>query len=110
MLAIVNRPGTGIFSSLGTDMTITWYMCSVFLNVTATLYIVGQLLSKRKAIVKALGPEHSKQYIGIAAMLIESAALYSVFGIIFVASFLHGSAVQNIVLPILGVMEVSELA
>jgi len=72
-------------SLLALDLGEVWYVLSVTINLYATIAIVGKLLWQRKSIVAVLGPVHSGVYIGIISMLIESAALYSVFGVIFLA-------------------------
>lgn len=42
-------------------------------------------------------------------MLVESAAIYSVFGIIFIGTYFRQNPVNNLVLPILGTLEVCTL-
>lgn len=105
-LVEVSLPGGTLWSPLGIDFTTSWFMLSIFLNVILTILIVGRLLFKRRAISKVLGAQHSTHYTSIAALLVESAALYSVTGIIFVGTFLTANPVQNLILPILGMCTV----
>lgn len=50
----------------------------------------------------ALGDSHARTYASIAAMMAESAAPYSICGIIFIATFAANSPGQNLFLPPLG--------
>jgi len=77
------------------------YSSSVALNVLVTLLIVWRLMDTRRTLKQALGAEHAKAYTSIAAMLIESAALYSGVGIIRIVAYARKSDVQNLVLPCL---------
>lgn len=48
----------------------------------------------------------SAQYLSVSAMLIESAALYAVAGIIFLVPWVSQNPVQQLVLPTLVQLEV----
>ena len=63
-----------------------------------TLAIVSRLLYLRKRVAAALGPSHAIPYTSIASMFIESGALYSSLGLIYIVSYGVGSNVQNLVL------------
>jgi len=89
----------------GITFTIPDFSISVAINVLVTLLIVGRLLVTRRQIKAALGPEHSKIFTSIAAMLIESAALFSVTGLIFIVAFARQSKVQDLILPSLGLVQ-----
>jgi len=102
---IVEISTAGLTSPLAIKFAICWYIFSVSINILATLAIVGRLLWKRKTIIALLGKEHSRIYTGVVSMFIESAAIYSVFGIIFIGSYFRQDPVNNIVLPILGTLE-----
>jgi len=53
----------------------------------------------------SLGADHGKVYTGVVAMLVESAVIYSVFGVIFIGTYFKQDPFNNIVLPILGTLE-----
>jgi hypothetical protein len=74
---------------------------SIGLNILMTLGIAGRMLYLRRSIVDVLGPQHAKLYTGIAAMFVESGAVYSIWGLIFIICYARNSNVQNIVLGIL---------
>ena len=85
----------------------SWYIFSITVNVMSTLAIIGRIVWIRKDIKGVLGKEHSRTYTGIVAMIIESASLYSIFGIIFVVAYLKENFFSEVVLPSLGNLEVS---
>ena len=72
-----------------------------------TLLIVYRMLSMRFSLMKVLGADNLKVYVSISSMLIESAALYSVTGIVFIILYAKNSAVQNPILAILDQVVVS---
>ena len=74
---------------------------SLALNILLTIAIVLRLLFYRRQIERALGKEHAANYAGIAAMVVESAALYSAFSLFFLIPFGLNSPIANISLQVL---------
>lgn len=54
-----------------------------------------------------LGTEHGSQYTGVAAMIVESAVLYSAFSLCFLIPFVLGNPIQNTFIQMLGEVQVS---
>ncbi|KAF7290742.1 hypothetical protein MIND_01314900 [Mycena indigotica] len=79
-----------------------YWSLSISLNILLTLLIVGRILVLRKRVKGTLGAQHAQQYFSSAAMIIESASLYAVVGLIFIVTYARSSSVQNLVFPILG--------
>ncbi|KAI0693072.1 hypothetical protein BC835DRAFT_1093748 [Cytidiella melzeri] len=69
------------------NWTIPFFALSLSLNIILTICIVLRLLIFRKYIVSALGNSHGSQYTSIAAMVVESAAIFSIFSILFLVPF-----------------------
>lgn len=67
-----------------------------------TLLIVARMLSTRYKMIKVLGAAHLKLYLSVSTILVESAALYSFFGIIYIALFARNNPVQ---FPIVGILD-----
>lgn len=80
------------------NITLAYYVMSLSLNVIVTFLIVGRLLIHRRQIAQALGPSHASSYTNIAAILIESASLYTVFAIMFLVPFGLSSSLANVFL------------
>lgn len=55
----------------------------------------------------ALGEEHGQMYTSISAMLIESAALYSAWGLIYLVTYARHDTFSTLLLPGLGQVQVS---
>jgi hypothetical protein len=81
--------GVKLISNFGT----AFWSISVSLNVVSTILIAGMLLWHDKKL-RRLGFQGSGPYIGIAAVLAESAALYSVFGLIYIPLFARNLSLQ----------------
>jgi hypothetical protein len=107
LLVETRMPSQGVFGPLTLDFAICWYIFSISINVIATIAIVGRLLWKRRAINAVLGEKQSQSYTGPVAMLIESAAMYSIVGIIFIGCYFRQNPAGYVILPLLGTLEVS---
>ncbi|KAG2068827.1 hypothetical protein BDR04DRAFT_1056343 [Suillus decipiens] len=75
------------FSSTNINYTVPYLSLSLALNIIITIVIVLRLLTYRYRISRALGSSYGTQYTSIAAMIIESAALYSAFSVAFLTLF-----------------------
>ncbi|KAJ7744019.1 hypothetical protein DFH07DRAFT_978699 [Mycena maculata] len=78
---------------------IAYWSLSISLNIVLTMSIVGRLLFVRR---HAHGTGHTAQYVSIAAMLIESAALYAIWSTVFLICYVRQSPLENILLPAQG--------
>ncbi|KAF6755424.1 hypothetical protein DFP72DRAFT_1122027 [Ephemerocybe angulata] len=87
---------------LGIVAGIAYWSLSIVLNLLITSSIAGRLLKMRSAIRAVLGPKHSSPYTSVLSMIVESAALYTAWALIFMASYAKGDTFQNVVLPALG--------
>ncbi|EJD43614.1 hypothetical protein AURDEDRAFT_152478 [Auricularia subglabra TFB-10046 SS5] len=64
----------------------SFWSISVFLNVLTTAMIAGRLLYHRRQ-MEMLGRARHSQYISVIAVLVESAALYSLSGLVYIPLF-----------------------
>ncbi|KAI0057349.1 hypothetical protein BV25DRAFT_1812519 [Artomyces pyxidatus] len=87
-LITVSHPGNNMFSHSAVNFGLVYWSFSIALNVILTTLIVGRLLYMRRRI--ADGPfngSHTNVYLSIAAILVESAALYSICMIVFLIGY-----------------------
>jgi hypothetical protein len=82
------------FSSTNINYTVPYLSLSLALNIIITLVIVLRLLTYRHRISKVLGSNYGTQYTSIAAMIVESAALYSAFSVVFLTLFLLNNPIS----------------
>lgn len=80
---------------------------SLSLNIIVTILIVTRLLLYRARISRVMGKAHGAQYASLAAMIVESAAIYSSFSIMFLAPFAVGSPISQLFLQSLSPVQVS---
>lgn len=106
LLVSIERTG-GFWGKEAVKFGIAYWTLSISLNIIITVLIVARLILRRKRMRSALGDEHGHMYTSISAMLIESAALYSVWGLVFLITYAKNSAFNNILLPALGQVQVS---
>jgi succinate-acetate transporter protein len=102
-----NLPASNLWTALSVKFTLSYFSLSLSLNVLLTFLIVIRLLLHRQRTRKHLGAKHATHYTSIAAMLVESSALYSAFSLIFIVSYARNSPVQNLFLPVLAEVQVN---
>lgn len=95
------KPNASLWTTVTVNFALPYWSLSISLNIIVTLLIVGRLMMLRRNIRAALGEEHAIKYTGVAAMLVESAALYTITSTIFIITYARNSYVQNLVLPVL---------
>ncbi|KAG1784698.1 uncharacterized protein HD556DRAFT_1462771 [Suillus plorans] len=98
---------TSYFSLTDIDYTIPYLTLSLALNIIITIVIVLRLLTYRRRISKVLGSSYGTQYTSIAAMIVESAALYSTFSVAFLTLFGLNNAISETFLVSLTQVQVS---
>lgn len=101
----IARPQAGLTSKIFVELATVFYALSISLNVIGTIAIISRLVWKRRTIAAVLGREHSKVYTGVVAMLIESAAAYSVVGLIFIGLYFTRNVAYDLVIPFVGALE-----
>lgn len=79
---------------------------SLTLNILITVLIVLRLLVYRHRIVQALGKGQGSQYTSLAAMIVESAAIYSTFALLFIVPFALNSQIAQLFLQGLSLIQV----
>lgn len=88
--------------------TATYLSLTLFLNIVVTSMIVFRLLQHRRKARKSLGSCHGTLYTSVATMVVESAALYSVFLLVFLIFFAIDHPLQFLFLQILGEIQVND--
>ncbi|KAF5342598.1 hypothetical protein D9611_002007 [Ephemerocybe angulata] len=102
MMVFTMTPSIGFWAPISIKAGIAYWSLSIVLNLLITSSIAGRLLKMRSAIRAVLGPKHSSPYTSVLSMIVESAALYTAWALIFMASYAKGDTFQNVVLPALG--------
>ncbi len=83
IIAVVESalPNSSLLNGRPVRLAVPWVSLSVGLNIIVTSMICFRLLRMRALTREVLTPEISKVYTSVAAMLIESAAPFSIIGI-----------------------------
>jgi hypothetical protein len=109
LIAQLAKPGASIWTKAVVGFATPYWSFSIALNILLTILIVARMLWARKTILKAMGKEHGKGYAMVAAMMIESAGLYTIFGVLYLVCYGTGNPVQEVWLNLLGESQVSIL-
>lgn len=104
----LSQPGITRWSKISVNLAIPYWSISIALNVIITTYIAARLLYMRRRLRRVV-TDGAVEYVSLTAMLIESAALYTINGLVFLVSFSVHSPIQYLALPLLGQTQVSIL-
>lgn len=90
-LILAGKPGGDFFHGKTINFGTPYYTITIAFNIFVTLAIVIRLMRLGKAVSRALGRESALMYTSVASMLIESAAPYSMVGIMFLIPYALGN-------------------
>ncbi|KAJ7074778.1 hypothetical protein C8F01DRAFT_1225195 [Mycena amicta] len=96
------RLENSFWAGLSIQFGTAYWSLSISLNILLTLLITGRIMLLRRRIRSSLGTQHTQKYFSAVAMLVESAALYAIVGLIFIITYARSSTVQNLIFPPLG--------
>lgn len=95
-----STPGLSLYSKLPIRFGTAYYSLSLGANILLTILIASRLAFYRRDMIKVLPGENAKEYISLAAIFIESAALYSVMAILFIVTYAINHPVNQIWLTV----------
>lgn len=93
-----STPGLSLYSQLPVVLGTSYYALSLGVNVLLTVLIAARLLAYRSAVTAALPAAHARYYVSLAAIFIESAALYSVCALLFLVTYAVNSPMNQVFL------------
>lgn len=89
------------------NWTFPYFSVSLAINIVVTLLVAIRLLLYRRTMVQLLGPGHGTECTTIVAMLVESAAVYATFSLLFLIPFALDNPVSYTFLQVLGEAQAS---
>lgn len=90
-LLLAAEPDGGIFGGKAQQFGISYYTIAISFNITLTVLIVLRLRNMGKVMSEHMGNESAKLYAGVSAILVESAAPYSILGVVFLIPYATSS-------------------
>jgi len=84
------------------QFSLAYFTTTLALNIVVTLFIVVRLLIWRTRFARVLGTARATHYSNLAAILVESASMYSVFSIMFVVPLALNYPLANVFLQSMG--------
>jgi hypothetical protein len=91
------------------NYTVVYASTSLSLNLLLTILIVFRLVYHRYRLQKTFGHSHGSDYTSIAAMLLESAALYALFTLLYLIPFARQSSLADVAFQALSQVQVHHL-
>ncbi|TFK18700.1 hypothetical protein FA15DRAFT_627689 [Coprinopsis marcescibilis] len=97
-----SQPGLSLYSDTPRAYGTAYFFLSLFTNIILTGLIVLRLWMHRRQSrgVDLLPQEHLKEYYSISTFVVESAALYSTFAIIFIVTYMVDHPINQIALTV----------
>ncbi|PPQ71932.1 hypothetical protein CVT24_007906 [Panaeolus cyanescens] len=100
-------PNQSLWSAISVKFAMSYYAMTVAYTVLITALMVTRILVARRSFIKATGQKkHGGQYLSIVAMIIESSALYTVWGIIFLGLYIVNHPIQYVFLGTLSEVQI----
>ena len=99
--------GFVLYSALPTAYGTAYYAISPAANMLLTILITARLLFYRHRAKKYLRWEHISEYFSFLTILIESAALNSIFALVFVITFVIDHSLNQVFLGVASSAQVS---
>ena len=103
-------PSQGLYGSATFLIAIPFFTISPSLNIILTILIAGRIWAHKRYISQALDKEYAKRYTSITAIFIESAAMYSVSGVLLLSTFATGNPTNQLWLAINPSVQVSAIS
>ena len=82
-----SQPGLSLYSDVPLAYGTAYYVISLSVNIILTILITIRLFMYRRTVLATLPAEHAKQYVSLAAIMVESAALYSILALMFIVTY-----------------------
>ncbi len=82
-----SQPGLSLYSALPLAYGTSYYAISLSVNIILTILITLRLVLYRRSIMARLPAEYAAHYVSLAAIIVESAAIYSVFAVLFLITY-----------------------
>jgi hypothetical protein len=95
-----SQPGLSLYSALPMAYGTSYYIISLSVNILLTILITIRLLLYRRRARRAIQGDQGSEYFSLAAIVIESAALYSVFALIFIITYAINNPLNQIFLGV----------
>lgn len=96
LFAIETASPNGLFSQTTASFALPYFAISLSLNVVLTCLIVSRILMYQRSSRVVLGSDYGKHYTSIWTMFVESAALYTICGILLLTTFGPGNPINQI--------------
>jgi len=97
-----SQPGLSLYSDVPLAFGTAYYIISLSFNILITILITIRLLMYRRTVLATLPPEHAKHYVSLATIIVESAALYSVFALMFIVTYAIENPLNQVFLAFAG--------
>ncbi|KIJ16443.1 hypothetical protein PAXINDRAFT_75571 [Paxillus involutus ATCC 200175] len=101
-LIIVSRPAQSGSGWMSFSFLFPYISVSLAINIFVSILTVSRLMYHRARVSRALGAGHGTIYASFAAMIVESASVYSISSLLYLIPYAVNSPLANSFMQILG--------
>ncbi|KAJ7099437.1 hypothetical protein B0H15DRAFT_546800 [Mycena belliarum] len=95
-----SQPTLSMYSALPLAYGTAYYAISLGANILLTLLITGRLIAYRRTLLASLPADATRHYVSLGTVVVESAALYSVCSLLFLATYAAGDPTNQVWLAV----------
>ncbi|KAJ7039532.1 hypothetical protein C8F04DRAFT_1254813 [Mycena alexandri] len=81
-------PGGDLFEGITVNFGIPWIVLTIVFNILVTAMIAVRLFSVHSKVNRVVGKAVRKRYTGLLAILVESAAPFTILGVVYLALYI----------------------
>ncbi|TCD68582.1 hypothetical protein EIP91_010371 [Steccherinum ochraceum] len=100
-IASIVEPGSNLWQHSSINLSLAYWSTSIATNIVLTILIVGSLVRMRFQMRQVMGHDTRVPYLSISAMLVESAGLYTAFGIAFLIPYARNLTINLVFFSLL---------
>ncbi|KAJ3496640.1 hypothetical protein NLJ89_g10457 [Agrocybe chaxingu] len=104
-----SKPGVSLYSAVPIAYGTSYFVVSLGVNIILTILIATRLLLYRRKISAIISPDHGSKYFSLATIFIESAALYSIFAIMFIVTYAIDHPMNQIFLAFASASQINKI-
>jgi hypothetical protein len=101
-----SKPTLSMYSKLPMAYGTSYYAISLGANIILTVLIMGRLVAYRRTLLESLPADLANHYISLGTVIVESAAMYSLFSILFLITYAVNNPTNQIWLAVASATQV----
>ncbi|TFK18701.1 hypothetical protein FA15DRAFT_709633 [Coprinopsis marcescibilis] len=95
-----SKPGLSFYSQVPKAFGVSYFWISLSTNILMTILITSRLWWYRRTAMRSLPEEQVREYFSLITIFVESAAIYSMFALVFIITYMVDHPINQIALSL----------